>query len=633
VFHAVIATALLLAVTMLIWSIIRHLWQSPANIGSFFLKRRNKRGLESLSNGMIAIGAGDRALATRHAIQARKALPNEPLTHLLRAQAAQLSGDRTTARRIFDAMLAAPETEQLGLRGLFLEAEREGEGEAARQYAERALALNPKLGWSADALFDLQCKQADWPAALETLSLAKRHGHIEKPIADRRRAVLLTAQAQAAEDTDPDRTMALAIEAQSLAPDLIPAAGIAGRLLSSRGQTAKAAKIIQKTWRRAPHPDLATAYAYARIGDSPRDRLTRIRALAELNVHSIESPIALATAAIEAKAWDEARLALAPLLEQRLTQRVCTLMAKIEGGEHGDAGRVREWLARAVNAPRDPAWTADGVVSETWSPVSPVTGHLDAFQWRVPVEHAEPRDQAAILGKLEELVALGARSEPVVAKNAAPARVAVDADIVEITERPSRTPARPVLPAATPAPIKVAQPQIKSPIVAESVVTGPVAVEPAVERPVSARATVVAPTSSASSVALAPVQPTAVATLQPTHAADQPKPLTDGVLRPVRGSGAGPISSPVTSPGTGPRTSQVTGQVTGPVTSPVRVSPAGQSNVNGGATSGTAHHTKAGPHIYVAPHAPDDPGLDTADDDAPARPYMVPYARPIKRRN
>ena len=39
-------------------------------------------------------------------------------------------------------------------------------------------------------------------------------------------------------------------------------------------------------------------------------------------------------------------------------------MARIEGEQNGDTGRVREWLARAANAPRDPAWTADGVVSD-----------------------------------------------------------------------------------------------------------------------------------------------------------------------------------------------------------------------------------------------------------------------------
>ena len=127
-------------------------------VGTVLAKRRQKLGLDALSSGMIALGAGDRAAAMRAAIQARKSLPNEPLTHLLRAQAAQLAGDRTTARRIFEAMLASPDTEQLGLRGLFLEAQREGEIDAARHFAERAVALNPKLAWAIDALFDLQCQ-------------------------------------------------------------------------------------------------------------------------------------------------------------------------------------------------------------------------------------------------------------------------------------------------------------------------------------------------------------------------------------------------------------------------------------------------------------------------------------------
>ena len=69
---------------------------------------------------------------------------------------------------------------------------------------------------------------------------------------------------KAAEETDPERALNLSIEAHGLAPDLVPAASIAGRLLASRGNTPRAAKILQRTWSRAPHPDLATAYAYAR---------------------------------------------------------------------------------------------------------------------------------------------------------------------------------------------------------------------------------------------------------------------------------------------------------------------------------------------------------------------------------
>ncbi len=60
-------------------------------------------------------------------------------------------------------------------------------------------------------------------------------------------------------------------------------------------------------------------------------------------------------------------------------------MAELERAEHSDEGRAREWLARALHAAPDPAWTADGHVSDRWLPVSPVTGRLDAFDWRVPL--------------------------------------------------------------------------------------------------------------------------------------------------------------------------------------------------------------------------------------------------------
>ena len=404
VYAAVVALSLAAAALLVVWNILKYLWFSPAMLGRFLGRRRQERGMDALSAGMIAIGSGDRGAANRFALQARRQLPNEPMTHLLRAQSAQLSGDKVTARRIFEAMLSAPDTEQLGLRGLYLEAEREGEHEAAFQFAERALRLNPNLEWSANAVFLHQCKVADWENALQTLALAKRHRHSEPGVLRRRRAVLLTAQAREAEDHDPEKALTLALEAQKAAPDLVPAAVIAGRILASRGNTARATRIIQKTWRHSPHPDLATVAAYARIGDSPRDRLARVEKLVRSGPQSDEGPIAIAAAAVEAQEYKIARQALAPLIA-RPSQRVCTLMARIDGRQHNDRGRVREWLARAVNAPRDPAWTADGIVSDTWAPTSPVTGELDAFQWRVPVERLDKGDAQRVAKELEKEIA------------------------------------------------------------------------------------------------------------------------------------------------------------------------------------------------------------------------------------
>jgi HemY protein len=77
-------------------------------------------------------------------------------------------------------------------------------------------------------------------------------------------------------------------------------------------------------------------------------------------------------------------------------------MARLERTERNDEGRAREWMARALNAPPDPQWTADGYVSDRWLPVSPVSGRIDAFEWRVPLTGAiaapviEPELPAAI---------------------------------------------------------------------------------------------------------------------------------------------------------------------------------------------------------------------------------------------
>jgi HemY protein len=166
---------------------------------------------------------------------------------------------------------------------------------------------------------------------------------------------------------------------------LVPAAALAGRLLGGAGEARWAAKILHTAWRANPHPHLAEAYADLRPGESARDRLARVRALVREPVGHVEGNLALARAALDARELMLARQCLEPLLLSP-TQRVATLMAELEELQHGDVGRAREWMARALRAGRDPAWTADGFVSERWLPVSPVTGRIDAFEWKVPLE-------------------------------------------------------------------------------------------------------------------------------------------------------------------------------------------------------------------------------------------------------
>jgi HemY protein len=247
--------------------------------------------------------------------------------------------------------------------------------------AEQAAKAQPSLAWAGQAVLDDRCAAADWAGALEVLDHMK--GALEKPDYRRKRAVLLTARALALEEIDRDTSRANAIEAVKLAPDLVPAAALAGRRLAETGEARKAGKILTAAWKINPHPDIAEAYANLRFGDTARARLTRVQTLADKLPGQLEGAIAVARAALDAGDFGVARAALAPYLSAP-TRHVATLMAEIEETEHGDEGRVREWMGRAMRASGDPAWTADGMVSERWMPVSP-NGRLDGFEWKVPL--------------------------------------------------------------------------------------------------------------------------------------------------------------------------------------------------------------------------------------------------------
>jgi len=380
---AAAAFVALIGLSIFLWTLIRFVLRSPDLVAFFFRERKKARGWRALTHGMIAVGAGNLAIAKRSAKDARKLLGNEPLALLLSAQAAQLGGEVEAAEAEFRTMLGRMETKLLGLRGLYMEAVRRNDAGAAYAYAEEAARADKMPGWAADALIEFQSRARDWRGALATLERAVSASAIGKAVASRRRAVLLTAEALSLEEKDPARARELSVEAAKLAPDLVPAAALAGRLLGANGNLRKAAKVVEKAWAAMPHPELAQAYAHLQPGDSAEDRLKRLRKLVKKSREHLESTFAIARAALEAHRFEEARAALVPLLGDP-SQRACLLMAEIEATEHGDHGKAREWALRAMRAKRDPAWVADGYVTDEWMPASPGTGKLDAFVWSSP---------------------------------------------------------------------------------------------------------------------------------------------------------------------------------------------------------------------------------------------------------
>jgi len=385
---AVTVIVSLIAAIMISWWLIRTIILSPRTVARYFRANKRDRGYQALSTGLLAAGSGDAATARKMNKRTKGLLKadQEPLIHLLDVQAALIEGRHEEARKLFEAMAEDPETKLLGLRGLYLEAQRQGADEAAQHYAETAADQAPHLPWAGAAALSYRTREGKWEEALKLLDRQRHAGTIEAGDADRTKAVLLTARAREHVDSDPSGARDDALAALKLAPGFPPAAVIATKALLRQDNLSKAAKILQAAWKTNPHPEIAEAYVHARIGDTSADRLKRAERLEKLKPLNPQSLDAVARAALEAHRFDLAREKAEASARLQPCEGIFLLLADIEEAETDDQGRVRHWLSQAVRAPRDPAWTADGYVSETWEPVSPVSGRLDAFEWKVPVE-------------------------------------------------------------------------------------------------------------------------------------------------------------------------------------------------------------------------------------------------------
>jgi len=396
---------------ILAWSVLRALWRVPERLRRSRRERRRARGRHAITHGLLAIGHGDSTAARMHADVARRHAADDPLALLLHAQSAQLAGDRGAARQAFRAMAEREDTRLLGLRGLFIEAQRADDPVAAVGIAEEALKLSPASTWASHAVLGFRCARGDWSGALAILDNNLASGLIDKQAYRRQRGVLLTARALELETVDRDVSRETVMEAVKLAPTLVPAAVLAAKYQSEAHQTRRAMRIVEAAWLKHPHPDLADAYAHVKLGDSARQRLVRVETLAAKAPGHLESALAVARAAIDAAEFARAREALAPFIAAP-TQRVAMLMAEIERSEHGDSGKARAWTLRAVRALHDPVWTADGYVSDRWRPVSPVSGRLDAFQWQRPLSALPSDKDTAIESSPFEEAMLATPSSP-----------------------------------------------------------------------------------------------------------------------------------------------------------------------------------------------------------------------------
>ncbi len=341
---------------------IKDIMAIPAKIKAKDAQTKRERGIAALTRGLEAAAAGDGEDAAHHARVARRNLDDVALTRLLTAQAAQLSGDAAAAKESFSAMLAAPETEFIGLKGLYAQAMAAGETGAAKGYAERAFRLRPNAAWAFQSVFDLGLERGAWNETREAVIQAQKNKVIDDARANRARAALLTADAYA--ESDAASAMSEAEAALKLAPEFTPASVLAARIAMDEGKTGKAAKLLETGFAASAHPALIKLYDRLYKDETPEKRASKLTKLAEKNPASDEAALLRARAATLTEDWQGAVDALEAHVTKTASPAAFSLMAKAAAGLKGEAA-AQIWYEHAASAPRDPRPGAEGAFNLT----------------------------------------------------------------------------------------------------------------------------------------------------------------------------------------------------------------------------------------------------------------------------
>lgn len=392
---------LLLKIFALLVATWKFLNGDETALSRYFDRNRERKGLDALSEGMMALASGEGKIAMVKAAKAAKYLDIPNVTNLLTAQAAEMTGDRRTAEETYRRLVEDEQTRFVGVRGIMKQKLADGDTETALKLAEKAFRLKPKHEETGDVLLQLQAGKEDWTGARKTLNAKLQNGQLPRDVHKRRDAMLALSEAKdILADGKTIEAREAAIEANRLSPDLIPAAVMAAHGYIDQEKQRYATRLLTKTWEAQPHPELAAAFAAIEPDENPQERIKRFTAFTKTQPDHPETKMLMSELHIANEDFPSARRALGDLFESDPTARSVTLMAAIERGEGASDAIVKGWLARALSASRGPQWICESCqhIHAEWTPICTNCKSFDTLAWKRP-----PDSEVAMPGGVQML--------------------------------------------------------------------------------------------------------------------------------------------------------------------------------------------------------------------------------------
>ena len=302
-----------------LWSLLRAAWTMPGRLAEARAQRRQRRSLELLERGLLALEGGDAGSAQRNLARGARLAQAPAAFYLQAARAAHLAGARSEAEEYLDQAQrdrAADEPAVTLLRA-------EIEMESGR--AEHALALlsdlehqegqNPRL---IQRLLALYRRVEDWDALLRLLPKARKVGAIDADSARREAVVVRGRRMEEARLADDGDTVARLWKEAGRDERADPRiAGPWVRYLLARDRAEEAQKAIEQGLRRQWRGELVDLLlALPEATGSAQELLQRLERWRDDHPRDPHLLTVLAQLAISAQFWGKADQYLAEVAAQ-----------------------------------------------------------------------------------------------------------------------------------------------------------------------------------------------------------------------------------------------------------------------------------------------------------------------------
>lgn len=352
----------------------------PARVRVYIEERRLFKSKHNTWDSYLALASGEGQLAIDLAEQAAYQDPSNLLAKVISAQASLHNHDAEGAESKFQALLLSSSTRFVGLKGLIQLKQKQHRDGEVYSLLKDALTCRPYSVWALNQMLAYVIREEDFDKAGEIVAKLKDCKELTKEKALHQQGILHYLKAKKAlaanmYELNKDKAEDELLKALKLSPQLMAATFDLATLYLQSNRFSKAQSCLMKGYAIFPHVDYLLVLKKMTMNKTqqPFTSMDRYQFAEELVSSHPEIPqthIILATLALEAHLWGQARFHLNLLGQKQRTQSYFRLLGELESKEAPiHAEKAAKILEEGMRAAADPQWVCKSCQSSQphWS--------------------------------------------------------------------------------------------------------------------------------------------------------------------------------------------------------------------------------------------------------------------------